>query len=52
MRYFEQARQLLPIIGDLALTYMGLGDKAAAFKLIERAMAANPIEKNALLGPL
>jgi serine/threonine protein kinase/Tfp pilus assembly protein PilF len=35
----------------LALTNMGLGDKAAAFKLIERAMAANPIEKDALLGP-
>ena len=31
---------------------MGLGDKAAAFKLIERAMAANPIEKDALVGRL
>ena len=30
---------------------MGLGDKAAAFKLIERAIAANPIEKDALSGP-
>jgi hypothetical protein len=30
---------------------MGLGDKAVAFNLIERAMAANPIEKDALLGP-
>jgi TolB-like protein/Tfp pilus assembly protein PilF len=40
------------LIGDLALTNMGLGDKAAAFKLIERAMAANPIEKDALVGPL
>jgi tetratricopeptide (TPR) repeat protein len=39
------------LIGDLALTYMGLGDKTAAFKLIERAVAANPIEKDALLGP-
>jgi TolB-like protein/class 3 adenylate cyclase/Tfp pilus assembly protein PilF len=39
------------LIGDLALTNMGLGDKAAAFKLIEQAMAANPIEKDALLGP-
>jgi TolB-like protein/Tfp pilus assembly protein PilF/predicted Ser/Thr protein kinase len=38
------------LIGDLALTNMGLGDKAAAFKLIERDMAANPIEKDALLG--
>jgi TolB-like protein/Tfp pilus assembly protein PilF len=39
------------LIGVLALTYMGLGDKAVAFKLIERAMAANPIEKDALQGP-
>ena len=31
---------------------MGLRDKAAAFKLIERAMAANPIEKDALVGRL
>ena len=40
------------LIGDLALTYMGLGDKAAAFKLVERAMAAVPIEKDALAGPI
>src|SRR5260370_22792074 len=39
------------LIGDLALTYMGLWDKTAAFKLIARAVAANPIEKDALLGP-
>jgi tetratricopeptide (TPR) repeat protein len=35
----------------LALTNMGLGDKAAALALSERAMAASPIEKDALLGP-
>jgi TolB-like protein/class 3 adenylate cyclase/Tfp pilus assembly protein PilF len=40
------------LIGDLALTNMGLGDKAAAFKLVERAMAAVPIEKDALAGPI
>ena len=40
------------LIGDLALTNMGLGDKAVAFNLIERAMAANPIEKDALTGPV
>jgi TolB-like protein/class 3 adenylate cyclase/Tfp pilus assembly protein PilF len=39
------------LIDDLALTNMGLGDKAAAFKLIERAMAVNPIEKDRLTGP-
>jgi tetratricopeptide (TPR) repeat protein len=40
------------LLGDLALTNMGLGDKAAAFKLVERAMAAIPIEKDALAGPI
>ncbi len=39
------------LIGDLALTNMGLGDKAAAFKLIERAMAVIPMEKDAVDGP-
>jgi tetratricopeptide (TPR) repeat protein len=40
------------LIGDLALTHMGLGDKAAALSLAERAMATNPIEKDAVTGPL
>src|SRR5207237_8881094 len=40
------------LIGDLALTNMGLGDKTAALALSERAMAANPIEKDALTGPI
>jgi TolB-like protein/Tfp pilus assembly protein PilF len=40
------------LIGDLALTNMGLGDKAAALALSERAMAANPIEKDAGDGPI
>jgi TolB-like protein/Tfp pilus assembly protein PilF len=40
------------LIGDLALTNMGLGDKAAAFKLVERAMAVIPIEKDPLSGPV
>src|SRR4029077_2946627 len=39
------------VIGDLALTNMALGDKAAALTLSERAMAANPIEKDHLTGP-
>src|SRR5438309_430113 len=39
------------LIGDLALTNMGLGDKAAALALSERAMAANPIDKDPLTGP-
>jgi serine/threonine-protein kinase len=39
------------IMGDLALTYMGLGDKAAAFRFAEQGIAANPVEKDTLLGP-
>jgi len=39
------------LIADLALTNMGLGDKAAAFRLIDQAMAAIPIEKDAIDGP-
>jgi hypothetical protein len=38
------------LIGDLALTNMGVGDKAAALALAERAIAANPIEKDAVDG--
>jgi TolB-like protein/integral membrane sensor domain MASE1/class 3 adenylate cyclase/Tfp pilus assembly protein PilF len=40
------------LIGDLALTNMGLGDKATALALSERAMAAVPIEKDAITGPV
>src|SRR5213596_1870702 len=40
------------LIGDLALTNAGLGDKAAALALVERAMAVIPIEKDALFGPI
>jgi TolB-like protein/Flp pilus assembly protein TadD len=47
----EQPKNYL-LIGDLALTNMGLGDKAAALALAERGMAANPIEKDALTGPI
>jgi tetratricopeptide (TPR) repeat protein len=39
------------LMGYLALTNAGLGDKAAAFKLVEQAMAISPIEKDAFLGP-
>ena len=40
------------LIGDLALINMGLGDKAAAFKLAKWAMAAVPMEKDPLSGPV
>jgi len=31
---------------------MGLGDKAGAFALVEKAMTVLPIEKDAVLGPV
>ena len=37
------------LIDDLALVNMGLGDKAAALALSEQSIAANPIEKDAML---
>src|SRR5437762_1823216 len=39
------------LLGDLALTAMSLGDKAAALTLSERGMTVNPIEKDAVTGP-
>ena len=38
-------------MNDLALINMGLGEKAAALTLVQRAMATNPIEKDAADGP-
>jgi tetratricopeptide (TPR) repeat protein len=39
------------VLSNLALTYIGLGDKAAAFAMVERAAAVSPIGKDALAGP-
>jgi tetratricopeptide (TPR) repeat protein len=50
--FFEEQPENFVLIGDLALTNMGLGDKAAAFAFIEKAMAAVPIEKDAVFGPI
>ena len=50
--FLKEQPENFALIGDLALTSMGLGDKAAAFKLIERAMAVIPIEKDAVQGPI
>ena len=49
--FLKEQPENFGLIGDLALTNMGLGDKAAALALAEHAMAANPIEKDALDGP-
>ncbi|MBA3607671.1 MAG: protein kinase [Chthoniobacterales bacterium] len=40
------------LIGDLALTCSGLGDKSGAFTLAERAMAATPTSKDAMDGSI
>jgi TolB-like protein/Tfp pilus assembly protein PilF len=51
-RFLKEQPENDYLIGDLALTNMGLGDKTAALALAQRAMAANPIEKDALTGPI
>ena len=47
----KNSRKIISLIGDLALTNMGLGDKAAALALSQRAMTVVPIEKDAVDGP-
>src|SRR5213083_2838001 len=41
-----------PLIGVLALTEMKLGENALAMTLADRGLAENPIEKDAMTGPL
>src|SRR5215831_15478535 len=50
--FLKEQPENYTLIGDLALVNMGLGDKTAAMALSERAMAANPIEKDAMTGPV
>jgi tetratricopeptide (TPR) repeat protein len=49
--FLKEQPENFNLLGDLALTSMGLGDKDAAIALAERAIAANPIEKDAMSGP-
>src|SRR5438045_3384239 len=49
--FLRQQPENWVLIGDLALTTMGLGDKAAAFAFVEKAIAVNPIEKDPMDGP-
>ena len=39
------------LVGDLALIYAGLGDKAAAVAFAERSIALNPLDQDAVAGP-
>ena len=48
--FLREQPENFQLIGDLALTNTGLGDKAAALALSERATAVVPIEKDALVG--
>ena len=49
--FLKEQPENYTLLGDLALTNMGLGDKAAALAFSEQAVAANPIEKDPLTGP-
>src|SRR5438045_4644400 len=49
--FLKEQPENVQLISDLALANMGLGDKAGALALAERAMAALPIEKDAISGP-
>jgi len=48
--FLKEQPENFSLIGDLALTNIGLGDKADALALAERAMAAVPMEKDAVAG--
>ncbi len=50
--FLKEQPENYSLIGDLALTNMGLGDKAAALPLLDQAMAAITIEKDAIEGPM
>jgi tetratricopeptide (TPR) repeat protein len=49
--FFKEQPENYNLLGDLALVEMGLGDKTAALALADRAMVANPVEKDPLDGP-
>jgi tetratricopeptide (TPR) repeat protein len=48
--YLKEQPENSVLMGDLALINMGLGDKAAALALAEKAMSTVPIEKDAVSG--
>ncbi len=49
--FLKEQPKNLSLLDDLALIAAGLGDKAAAFTLVERAIALHPIEKDAANSP-
>jgi serine/threonine protein kinase/Tfp pilus assembly protein PilF len=50
--FLQEQPENYSLIGILALTNAGLGDKATALALSERAMATLRIEKDAIVGPV
>ena len=48
--FLKEQPENFSLIGDLALTNMALGDKAAALALSERGIAVLPIEKDVITG--
>jgi len=49
--FLKEQPENFALIGDLALTNMGLGDKSAAFAFVEKGMTVVTIEEDALDGP-
>ena len=49
--FLKEQPENFVLLGDLALTNMGLGDNSAALTLAERAIAMMPVAKDALIGP-
>jgi TolB-like protein/Tfp pilus assembly protein PilF len=49
--FLKEQPENFVLLGDLALTNMGLGNNAAALTLAERAIAMFPTDKDALTGP-
>jgi serine/threonine protein kinase/Tfp pilus assembly protein PilF len=50
--FLKEQPENFHLLSFLALTNMGLGDKTAAFAFVDRAMAAVPIEKDAIDGTI
>jgi len=50
-RFLQEQPENYNLMHDLALVEMGLGNKAAALFMAERAIATNPIEKDVVDGP-
>src|SRR6266581_4752245 len=50
--YVKEQPESYLLIGDLALTKMKLGENTLAMTLADRGLAVNPIEKDAMTGPL